>query len=34
LKNHLIENQRTETRLRCKILNHFTHLGLPKFEWN
>jgi hypothetical protein len=34
LKNHLIKNQRTETRLRSKILNHFTHLGLPKFEWS
>jgi hypothetical protein len=34
LKNHLIENQRTETRLRSKILNHFTHLGLPQFEWH
>jgi hypothetical protein len=34
LKNRLIENQRTETRLRSKILNKFTHLGLPLFEWN
>lgn len=34
LKNHLLENQQTETRLRSKILNHFTHLGLPKFEWS
>lgn len=34
LKNRLIENQRTETRLRSKILNKFTHLGLPQFEWN
>ena len=33
LKNRLIKNQRTETRLRSKILNKFTHLGLPKFEW-
>lgn len=33
LKNHLIQNQRTETRLRSNILNHFTHLGLPQFEW-
>ena len=34
LKNRLIHNQRTETRLRSKILNKFTHLGLPKFVWN
>lgn len=34
LKNHRIENQRTETRLRSKILNHFTRLGLPQFEWS
>ena len=34
LKNRLIQNQKTETRLRCKILNKFTQLGLPMFEWN
>ena len=34
LKNRLIQNQRTETRLRSKILNKFTQLGLPKFVWN
>lgn len=34
LKNREIQNQRTETRLRSKILNKFTHLGLPKFVWN
>jgi hypothetical protein len=33
LKNRLIPNQRAEARLRSKILNKFTHLGLPKFEW-
>jgi hypothetical protein len=33
LKNHLLPNQRAEARLRSKILNHFTHLGLPQFEW-
>lgn len=33
LKNRLLPNQRTETRLRCKILNKFTRLGLPQFEW-
>jgi hypothetical protein len=31
LKNRLIENQKTESRIRCKILNHFTNLGLPKY---
>ena len=34
LKNRLIENQKTETRLRSKILNNFSHLGLPQFEWS
>jgi hypothetical protein len=34
LKNRILENQRIETRLRSKILNRFTHLGLPKFVWN
>ena len=34
LKNRTLENQKTESRIRCKILNKFTHLGLPQFEWN
>jgi hypothetical protein len=34
LKNRLIPNQKIETSLRSKILNKFTHLGLPLFEWN
>ena len=34
LKNRELGNQRTETRLRCKILNQFTQLGLPQFEWS
>lgn len=34
LKNKGFENQQTEVRLRCKLLNHFTQLGLPKFRWN
>ena len=34
LKNRVIDNQRIEARLRCKILNHFTKLGLPQFEWS
>ena len=33
LKNRLIPNQRAEARLRSKILNKFTRLGLPQFEW-
>ena len=33
LKNRSIPNQQTEARLRSKILNKFTHLGLPEFEW-
>lgn len=34
LKNRDFKHQRTEVRLRSKILNHFTHLGLPQFEWS
>ena len=34
LKNKGFENQRTEARLRCKLLNRFTRLGLPRFRWN
>lgn len=34
LKNRELPNQRTEARLRCKILNRFTRLGLPQFVWN
>lgn len=34
LKNRTLENQQTEARLRCKILNHFNRLGLPIFEWS
>jgi hypothetical protein len=33
LKNRLLPNQQTEVRLRSKILNKFTRLGLPQFEW-
>ena len=31
LKNRTEQTQKTEARLRCKILNHYTKLGLPKF---
>jgi hypothetical protein len=34
LKNRLIPNQKSEARLRSKILNKFTHLGLPEFKWS
>ena len=34
LKNKRFENQKTEARLRCKLLNRFTQLGLPQFMWN
>lgn len=34
LKNRLVPNQRAEARLRSKILNKFTHLGLPEFKWS
>ena len=31
LKNRRFDNQQTEARLRCKILNQYTHLGLPQY---
>lgn len=34
LKNRNLDNQKTESRIRCKILNRFAHLGLPQFEWS
>lgn len=34
LKNKDFKNQQTEARLRCKLLNRFTQLGLPQFRWN
>jgi hypothetical protein len=34
LKNRKLPNQRTEVRIRSKILNKFARLGLPQFEWN
>ena len=34
LKNRLLGNQQTESRLRSKILNRFTHIGLPQFKWS
>ena len=32
LKNRLLRNQKTESRIRCKILNHFTILGMPIYR--
>jgi len=34
LKNRTLDNQRTEARLRCKILNHHISLGMPPSTWN
>ena len=34
LKNRKLPNQRAEVRIRCKILNRFTQLGMPRFEWS
>jgi hypothetical protein len=34
LKNKAFENQRIEARLRCKLLNRFTRLGMPMSRWN
>lgn len=34
LKNRKLHNQKTEAAIRCRVLNQFTQLGRPKFEWN
>ena len=34
LKNKAFANQQTEARLRCKLLNRFTQIGMPKSTWN
>lgn len=34
LKNREPPNQRTEASLRCKLLNHFRRLGMPRFAWS
>lgn len=34
LKNRKLHNQKTELRIRCKLLNQFAHLGLPQSEWS
>jgi hypothetical protein len=34
LKNKAFENQQTEARLRCKLLNRFTQLGMPMSRWD
>jgi hypothetical protein len=34
LKNKGFPNQRTEARLRCKLLNNFTQIGMPLSRWD
>lgn len=34
LKNRKLHNQKTEAKLRCRILNRITQLGMPTFQWN
>lgn len=34
LKNRKLPNQRVEVRIRSKVLNRFTQLGMPRFEWS
>lgn len=34
LKNRIFENQQVEGRIRCKLLNQFTRLGMPCFKWS
>jgi hypothetical protein len=34
LKNRGFDNQRTEARLRSKLLNRFTQIGMPKSRWD
>lgn len=31
LKNRLLQNQKIESKIRCKILNHFTNIGMPEY---
>jgi hypothetical protein len=33
-KNRRLDHQATEVALRCKLLNYFTRLGMPKFVWS
>jgi DDE family transposase len=33
-KNRHLDHQQTEIALRCKLLNHFVALGMPKFVWS
>jgi hypothetical protein len=34
LKNRILRNQKTEARLRSKILNRFTQIGMPDSVWD
>ena len=34
LKNRKLLPQKTESRLRCRILNQFIQLGRPNFQWS
>jgi len=34
LKNRVLANQQTEVRVRCKIHNRLTQLGLPDSTWD
>ena len=34
LKNREPPNQRAEASLRCKLLNYFRRLGMPRFAWS
>ena len=34
LKNRALETKKIESRIRCKILNLFSRLGLPQFVWS
>ncbi len=34
LKNRKLHNQKIESRIRCRILNRFTLLAVPQFQWS
>lgn len=34
LKNRKLAAPQTESRIRCKILNQFSKIGMPQFEWS
>lgn len=34
MKNRKIHNQKIESRIRCRVLNQFTQIAMPVFQWD